>query len=193
MARQKSEFRPDRVKNSLLNRFFLTKKQRKNLLKWFLYWMLILFLSVFQDVAMSKASIFGATTELVPCGIMLICLTEGAEKSCVFCLTAAFLYMFSGYSPGFVAVPVLVILCMVVTMFRQGYLRKGFGTALLCMGVGMLLYELLVFVAAILFGNTTGGRVMHFVITALLCLAAVPILYPITHAIEKIGGESWKE
>lgn len=193
MVRKKYEFRPDRVKNSLASRLFLTRKQRKTFFKWFFYGLLMLLLSVFQDVVMAKVRILGATTDLVPCGIFVICLTEGAEKSSIFCLIASFLYLFAGFSPGYIAIPALVILCMVITMFRQGYLRKGFGTILLCAGLGMFLYEAVVFAGAALLGRTTGSRFLFFAATALLSVLAVPVLYPITRAIEKFGGQSWKE
>ena len=99
MAR-KYEFRPDKPRNGLLSKLFITQKQRRGILKWSLYALVLLVLSVLQDVILCRVNIFGATTDLVPCGIFVICVVEGAEKGCVFALCASMLYLFSGTAPG---------------------------------------------------------------------------------------------
>ena len=87
MAR-KVEFKPDKPRTSLLNKLYLTQKQRRSLLKWVLYTLVLVFLSVLQDVLLCRMDILGATTELVPCGIFLICLLEGTESGCIFALVS---------------------------------------------------------------------------------------------------------
>ena len=73
---KKYEFKPDKPNAGLLSKLYLTQKQRKSLLKWTIYGLLLVFLSVLQDVLLCRISIFGATTELVPCGICLQTMQE---------------------------------------------------------------------------------------------------------------------
>ena len=100
MAKRKYEFRPDKTGTSLLSKLYLTPKQRLSILRWVLYALLLVVLSVVQDVILSKAHLFGATTDLVPCAIILICVELGAETVALFALIAALLYQFSGPAPG---------------------------------------------------------------------------------------------
>ncbi len=193
MARRNFEFRPDKTQTSFFSRFFLTKKQRSNLLKWGLYSFLVLAVSLVQDVLLSGVRILGTTTELVPVVIFLVCLLEGAQAGCLFCLGAGCFYLLSGSAPGYYVLPMITVLALVVTMFRQGYLRRGFGTTLCCLAVGFLAYEMLVFAIEFISGNTPFDRYIASWLKGLLSLAAAPVLYPVTAAIEKIGGETWKE
>lgn len=193
MAKKKYEFRPDKTGPGLLDKLHLTKTQRQNLLKWLLYGLVLLVLSVLQDVILCKFRIFGATTDLVPCGILLICLAEGVERGCVFALVASMLFLFSGSAPGFYAVPLLTVLAVGVTILRQGLLRKGFASAVLCVTLGMLLYEASIYVAGLVLELTRPERIVGFVLTAAMSLVAVPALYGIIRSIGNIGGESWKD
>ena len=190
---KKYEFRPDKTGQSFLDKFHLTQYQRKSLLKWLLYALVLLALSVFQDVILSNVRFMGATTDLVPCGIVLICLMEGAESGCVFVLVASLLYLFSGSAPGFYTVPILTALASGVTIFQQSYLHKTFSTLLLCTTVAMFIYELSVFTIGLVVGLTLPDRLTAFCLTAGMSLLAVPVLYPFVRAIGKIGGETWKD
>lgn len=192
MAR-KYEFKPDRPGSGLLEKLYLTQKQRRTLLKWLLYGLLLLALSVVQDVILCQVRLFGATTELVPCGIFLICVIVGAESGCVFSLVAAFLYLFSGTAAGYYCVVFITGLAVAVTLLRQSYLRRGFSSTIICVAAAMVVYEVLVFAFGLFLGLTTPARLGGFLITAILSLITAPILYPVVNAIGAIGGESWKE
>ena len=126
MAR-KYEFKPDKQKTSLLSRLSLTKQQRQNLLKWTLYGLCLLALLLLQDMVLCRVKVLGATTELLPCAIFLICLLQDPEDGSVFALVASLVYLFTGSSPG-MYVPILMTFLAVGAMFlRQSYLQKGFG------------------------------------------------------------------
>jgi hypothetical protein len=176
---KKVDFKPDKPRSGLLDKLYLTPLQRKHLLKWVLYVAVLLLLSVFQDVLLSKVHIFGATTELVPCGIFLIFLNEGLEEGCVFALVASCLYQFSGTPGGTYSIVFITFLCVVVTMLRQAYLQKGFGSALLLTALAMVLYELMVLGIGAFLGLTDFSRVTGFLLTAGLSLVAVPVVYPV--------------
>lgn len=193
MAKRRFEFRPDKTGSSFFSHLIPTKKQRAKLLKWSLYSLLLLVLSLLQDTALCKVRILGATTDLVPCTIMLICLLEGAQKSSIFCLVAAGVYVAAGMAPGYYVMCVITIIAMVVTMFRQGYLSRSFGTIWVCLAVALLTYEMIIFGMEFLSGRTLLSRINAFSLKAALSLAVAPIIYPFAAAIEKIGGETWME
>ena len=190
---KKYEFKPDKPQTGILSKLFLTQKQRETLLKWMLYSLVLLVLSVLQDVILCRFRLFGATTELVPCGIFLICLLEGLEKGSVFSLCASCLYLFSGSAAGYYSIIFITALGVGVTWFRQSYLRKGFSAAMLCTAAAMLVYELAVFAIGLFLSMTTLGRIGSFCLTAVMTLVAAPVLYPVVNAISTIGGEAWKE
>ena len=192
MAR-KYEFRPDSDRKGLLQRLYLTQQQRRSLLKWVLYALLLTVLSVLQDVILTPARLFGASTDLVPCAIIVICITEGTEGGSVFALIASLLYLFSGTAPGPYAMVFITLLAVLVSAFRQGYLHKGFAASMLCTGVAMLVYELAVFIVGLFLDLTSPGRLLTFVLTAVFSMIAAPLLYLLAKAISAIGGQSWKD
>ena len=190
---KKYEFMPDKPQNSLLSKLFLTQKQRRSALKWALYSLVLLVLSVLQDVLLCRFHLFGATTELVPCGIFLICVMEGMEKGSVFSLCASCVYLFSGTAAGYYSIILITALGVAVTWFRQSFLQKGFIAAMLCTAAAVTVYELAVFGIGLFLSMTTAGHIATFALTAAMTLLAAPILYPIVKSIGAIGGEAWKE
>ena len=193
MARKKHEFRPDIERNDILGKILLTKQQRQSVLRWLLFSMVCLAGLILQDVVMSRVGILGATTDLVPCCILAVCIMQGAESGCIFALSASLIYYFSGSAPGPYVIPLITAIAIVAAIFRQGYLRKGFSALLLCAAVGLLLYELSIFGIGLFLGHTRLDRLVRFFLTTLWTLATAPVLYPILLSIGKIGGETWKE
>ena len=189
---QKHEFRPDKPKFSLLNYLILAPSQRRNLLKWGLYTVMLVALSVLQDVVLSKVRLFGATTELIPCAIFLICILEGVQHSCIFALVAGLLYLFSGTAPGVYSMVAITFCAVGVCILRQTYLQERFSSAMLCVSLAMILYVLVNFIFGLFLGLTIWSRFPGFLITVVLSLLAVPVLYPLFKAIGKIGGQVWK-
>ena len=190
---KKNEFKPDKTHSSWLNKLYITPKQRRSILKWALYGAVLLVLSLLQDVVLCNFRIFGATTELVPCAIFLICLLEGTQNGCIFALVASMLYWFSGAALGAVAMVAITVLSIFTCMFRQGYLQKGFGAAMLCTAGAVLIYEMVMFVFGAFLSLTPWSRFGGFLLTAIMSTIAAPALYPLLLAIESIGGETWKE
>ena len=193
MMRFKKEFKADKPHSGFWGKLYLTKKQRLSLLKWALYGCLLLLLSVLQDVVLCRFRVLGATTELVPVGIFLICILEGAETGSIFALISSLLYLFSGTAAGPYSMVLITALAIGVTIFRQAYLQKGLGAALLCAGSAMFAYELLQFLMGLFLNLTIPTRFVGFVITAAMSVVVIPILYPIALSIGTIGGEIWKE
>lgn len=189
----KKEFKSDKPHSGFWGKLYLTKKQRKELLKWSLYGALLLLLSLLQDVVLCRIHLLGATTELVPVGIFLICILEGAESGSIFALVSSLLYLFSGTAAGPYSMVFITALAVGVTIFRQAYLQKGVAAAILCAGVAMFVYEILQFLMGLFLGLTIPVRLLGFVITASLSVIAIPLLYPIALSIGTIGGETWKE
>ena len=190
---KKYEFKPDSDRKNLLQRLYMTQQQRRNLLKWVLYALLLIFLSVLQDVFLTHLRVLGATTDLVPCAIFLICVIEGTHSGSIFSLVASLFYLFSLDNAGPYIVVFITFLAVIVTAFRQGYLRKGFTAAWLCAGAAMIVYELLLFAFALFLHSTVFSRILGFLLTALMSVAAVPLIYFPAKAIGAIGGDAWKE
>lgn len=193
MAKRKYEFRPDKLRSTLASKLYLTPNQRKTILRWFLFCALLMVASVLQDVILCRFRLFGATTDLVPCTLILICVFLGTNDSCLFVLLGALAYQFSGTSPGYYVVPLITVLALMLSMFRESYLRKSFSSVMLCAVVALLAYEMLLFVTGLAFGNTRLDRWGVFLLTGGLTAIALPILYPIVKTIAKIGGDIWKE
>lgn len=193
MAKRKYEFRPDKTQADLLNKLYLTPKQRLTILRWTLYAVMLVVLSLVQDVILCKASIFGATTDLIPCAIILICVQLGAERSALFGLIAALLYQFSGSAPGYYVVALIPVLSILAAAVRSAFFRKSLSSTMLCACSAVVLYEMSIFAFGLLFQSTSIIRILRFPITAALSLLSYPIVYPLTNAIEKIGEKTWKD
>lgn len=191
--RKRYEFRPDSNRIAWKDRLYLTKKQRFSLLKWFLYGLLMLALSLLQDVVMSRFQFRGGTTDLVPCGILLICLLQAPESGGIFALVSSILYVLTGSSHGYACIVLLTFLGVLLNVVRHGLLSKRFRSIFLCLIVGIFAYEMAVFFLGVFLGDTYFARISVFLATGLLSMAAVPVLYPIAFAIGKIGGEKWKD
>ena len=189
---KKHEFRPDKPKFSLLNYLVLAPSQRRSFLKWGLYTVMLVALSVLQDVALSKVRLFGATTELIPCAIFLICILEGVQQGSIFALVSGLLYLFSGTAPGIYSMVAITFCAVGVCILRQAYLQERFSSAMLCVSLAMLCYVLVNFIFGIFLGLTIWSRFPGFLITVVLSLLSVPVLYPVFKAIGKIGGQVWK-
>ena len=193
MAKRKYDFRPDKLRSTLASKLYLTPKQRLAFLRWLLLCLLLVVASVLQDVIFCRFQLFGATTDLVPCAIILICVILGIHDSCVFVLLASLAYQASGTAPGYYVIPLITILAILLSSFRESFLRKSFSSVMLSSGIAVLLYELLLFAIGLAFGNTRFDRWSVFLITGGLSLITLPIMYPLVKAIAKIGGETWKE
>ena len=193
MARRKYEYRPDKVKTDFLGKLYLTPQQRKQLLRWLLFAVLLVVASVLKDVVLCRMQLFGATTDLVPLVIILICVQIGADRAAIFALIAAMLYKFSGTAPGYYSMALIPVLSLLAAMLRQSYFRRSFGSVFLCVTAAIVLYEMLVLVCGLIFLNTTSQRALRFLATGLISAATLPILYPITKAIDNIGEKSWTD
>ena len=187
---KKFEFKPDKA-SGFLEKLLLTQKQRRSVRKWALYSLVLVLLSVVQDVRLCRFRLFGATTELVPCGIFIICLLEGAEHSSIFALIASLLYLFSGTAAGVFSLVLLTAIAVLMSLLRQGYLQSGFPAAMLCTAVSMLLYKTFEFFFGIFLQLTIPSQFTSFLLTAGLTMVVAPVLYPIFRAIS--GGDAWKE
>ena len=193
MLGKKHEFKPDRPDSGILNKLYLTKKQRRSILKWLLYTAMLVLLSLVQDVIMSRVSIGGATTDLMAGSILLLCLLMNVETGALFVLVASMLFSFSGSAPGPYTILYLTVIGVIFSIFRHSYLRAGFLSVMLTAAAGIMLYQLLVFVTVLFLGQTTWQRFGYFCLSGLLTTATLPAMYPIFSAIGKIGGESWNE
>ena len=190
---KKYEFQPDRPYATWLSKLQLTKLQQKQALKWFFYALILLFMSVLQDVVLCRFRLWGGTTDLLPCAIFTICLLEGTQRSCVFALAASIFYLLSGSAPGTHVLVLITVLSVLATALQQTYLHPGFLATLLTAAVTMAVYETAVYGFCLLIGQITANRFVGFMVPVLLSFLVIPVLYPLAKAISTIGGESWRE
>lgn len=190
---KKNEFKPDRQRSDNMGKLLLTKKQQLDLTRWTLFGIVCLAGLIVQDVAVYRIRLWGVCADIVPCLIMMVAVMQGAESGSVFALVASCLYYFSGSAAGAYVIPLITAPAILLGILRQGSLRKGFFTILLCSAVGMAAYELGMFGIGLFLRLTTVERFSSMLITAGLSLAVVPVAYPVLLAIGKIGGETWTE
>ena len=127
----KYEFKPDPTGSDMLNRFYITPRQRRLLAKWVLYALLVMVALVLQDTLLGRIRFCGATTDLAVCAIILIGMLEGAEKGGAFALAAGIFYFLSGSAPGFYVVALLTAVTIATALFRQSFWTLGLSTAVL--------------------------------------------------------------
>lgn len=190
---KRNEFKPDKPRSGIWSKLYLTRLQRRAMLKWVLYALILVALSVLQDVILCRVRIFGATTDLIPAAIFCICVLEQLHRGSLFSLIASIVYLFSGSSLGPYTIVFITALAVLVTFFRQSYLQAGFSATALCVAAATVLYELATFCMGLFLGLTTPARIGAFFLTAVLSTAAVLALYPVFLAIGRIGGQQWKE
>ena len=191
--RASMDFKPDVQKATWVKTARLTKLQQLRLVRWLLYILTVVMSLVLQDTLMSQVSIFGATTDLPACAILLITVMEGTEIGSVFVLLASTLYYFSGNAPTAFCIALMAFFGIGATLFRQLFWHRSKGSIILCAGIALTLYELGLFVVGITNQLTHWGRLPMFVLTAVFsCLVLIP-LYSLLYKIGLIGGNTWKE
>ena len=191
--RKNADFRPDSQRQDWTQRLYLSPQQQRRYLKWALLSLLSVVALVLQDVLFARMSLFGATVDMVPTVLFMICIIHGAESGAVFMLVGALIYWFSGSAPGVYVILLIPVLGTVAAAFRQAYLRKGFRTTLMCTAAALVAYETVSFLASLLLGVTRFGRAYVMMISTVLSLLTLPAVFLLVWGICKIGGDSWKE
>ena len=188
-----SEFKPDANTSTWLKTARMTQLQRLRLAKWLLYVLTMVTALVIQDVIMSQFSIFGATTDLAVCVILMITVIEGTEGGSLFVLIASLFYYFSGSAPTAVCVALLTFWGVGTTMLRQMYWHRSRGSVTIFTGIAVMGYEMSLFVAGWLQELTPLSRANSFLLTGAYSFLALIPLYPLICKIGLIGGNTWKE
>lgn len=187
------DFKPDVQKATWVKTNRLTKQQQLRLVRWVLYVLTVVACLILQDVIMSQFSIFGATTDLPACAILLITVMEGTEIGSIFVLIASTVYYFSGNAPTAFCIGLMTVFGISATLFRQMFWHRSKGSIILCAAIALTCYELGLFVVGLGGELTHWGRLPAFVMTAVYsCLALIP-LYSLIYKIGLIGGNTWKE
>ena len=192
-ARKEQDFKPDPETSTWLKTSRMTRQQRLRMTKWVLYILTCILCLVVQDVMLSQIRLFGATTDLAVCAILLITILEGTEIGSVFVLIASLLYYFSGSAPTAVCIGLLTYIGVAATLLRQMYWHRSRGSILLCAMIAVTVYEFGLFITGISQEVTVFSRIGYIGLTSIYsCLAMIP-LYSLIHKIGLIGGNTWKE
>lgn len=193
MAKKKYRFRPDPTGAGIWNKLYITQQQRKIILKWGLYGLVCLVCLILQDAFFGRVRLFGGYADLAPGAIILICLMQGSHAGSLFALIGSMVFVFSGSAPDTFAIAFITVYAVLVTLFREQFLRRSFGSNWMCTGVAMFAYEVSVYLLGLFFGLTYPGRIGVFLMSALVTTLVLPALYPLLNWIGRIGGETWKE
>lgn len=188
-----ADFKPDATTATWLKTTRLTQQQRQRLTKWGFYILTIILALVIQDTIMSQFRLFGATTDLAVCVILLITVLEGTEVGSLFVLFASAFYYFSGSAPGPYCVVLMTVLGITATMLRQMYWHRSKGSVLLCAMLALMGYEMGLFVVGILTELTWAGRIGSFAMTGIYSSLLMIPLYSLVYKIGLIGGNTWRE
>ena len=188
-----ADFKPDVTTATWLKTTRLTQQQRLRLTKWGCYVLTMVLALVIQDTIMSQFRLFGSTTDLAVCVILLITVLEGTDVGSLFVLLASSFYYFSGSAPGAYCVLLLTALGIAATLLRQMYWHRSKGSVLLCAMLALMGYELGLFVVGIMTELTWAGRIGSFVMTGIYSSLLMIPLYPLVYKIGLIGGNTWKE
>jgi len=187
------EFKPDVNPSTFVKTARLSHQQKLLLSKWLLYTALCIFLLVVQDVLMSKLRLFGATTDLAVCAILLVAMLEGVETGSLFLLIASTVYYFTGSAPGPYCIALLTVLGVGAMLLRQMFLHRSKGTIVVCTGITIILYEIGLFIVGLASGLTLFSRLPVFLFVGLYSALALIPLYNSFEKISLIGGTPWKE
>ena len=191
--RDAMDFKPDVQTATWMKTARLTRLQQLRLTRWLLYILTVVMSLVLQDVIMSKISIFGATTDLPACAILMITVIEGSEIGSIFVLIASTLYYFSGHAPTAWCIALMTVLGIGATLFRQLFWHRSKGSIILCSAIALTAYEIGLFVVGLTTVLTRWSRLPVFLLTAVFsCLVLIP-LYSLIYKIGLIGGNTWKE
>lgn len=189
----KYEFRPDSLGRGLMEKLYMTPRQRKRMTMWASFGLLCVGLLIVQDVAFGKFRPLGGTVELLVCAAFLIGLLQGAEDGGKFCIWISLFYLFSGSAPGHFVVAAIPVLAITASIFRQSYLQMGFPAVFLCTVGALFIYELFSFGVGVFYGVTALRSVFSVLQTIINTAICIPLLYPAVSAISGIGGEAWNE
>lgn len=187
------DFKPDATSADWLKSARMTRQQRLRLGKWALYILTVVLCLIVQDVIMSRVRVFGATTNLAVCAILLITIIEGTEVGSIFVLIASTLYYFTGTAPGAYCIALMTFLGIFGVIFRQLYWHRSKGSIVLCAAISVVLYELGLFVVGLFMGLTNWSRFGVFLLNGVYSAAAMIPLYSLIYKIGLIGGNTWKE
>ena len=191
--RSELDFKPDVQRATWVKTAKLTKLQQLRLVRWCLYILTVVACLVVQDVLMSQFSIFGATTDLPACVILLITVMEGTEIGSIFVLILSTLYYFSGNAPTAFCIGLMTFFGIGATLFRQMYWHRSKSSIVLCSAIAVTGYELGLFAVGLSSELTHWGRLPAFLLTAVFSALALIPLYSLIYKIGLIGGNTWKE
>lgn len=170
------------------DKFYITPKQWRHILRWSLYTLLFLTGMIFQTVIWGKDGIFGHCPDLVAVVILTVCMVEGAERGGLFALLTSTFWALSGIDRG-----ALQILCLtVLPIFSIHYSRKIFSVSyipdLLSCGVILFLTHTLEYLLRLFYDGVPSHLFTTRLIPGILVsLLFQPLIYRLVKSIEKIG------
>ena len=176
---------------TFLGKLFLTRHQRRTLLKWLLFSAVYLLLQVLQDVIFSRVRIFGGCPDLVPGYLLLVGLLQSPFAGSLFVLCAGVFRALAGAVLGPVSIVVLVFLGVFLGGLRRASLWGQIRSVILCTCLGIFIQQAVLFSLGLFLGSTSVQWLPASLGGCLGACVADAAMYPLARAIGKIGGDAW--
>lgn len=172
----------------MLDKLYITPKQWLHILRWALYFLLLLLAILVQTVVFGNHTILGVHPSLVPVVIVCVCMREGPERGGLFALLGSLFWYLSGADHGSISIGVLTIVPVIGGLLTRSVLVNRFVPCLVVTLLTLFLEQSIVFFLGFLFENYAGILFFTALIPCVLVSAlAQPLVYLLVKRIEKIG------
>ena len=172
----------------MLDKLYITPRQWMRILRWSLYFLLVVAVMMLQTVLIGNRLIFGVKLDLIPLVLFCVCLREGPDRGGVFCLLSSLFLALSGADQGALLIFLLTVLPVLASLLMRKIFVMHFLSTLVTCGVLLLLTQSVCFVFRLMNGATAGSlyftRLLPMVVVSLLFQ---PVIYWLVKSIGKIG------
>lgn len=162
-------------------------EDRKSILMWGLFSLLLLLVVLIQTVLLGKLSVFGVHFDLLPLLVCAVAVAFGAEAGGLFALCAGLFWALSGGSDGSI-----LLVCLTLSAVLSGYLcdavfHRRRTTALLMALMSLLLCGFGTLLVRIFLDGVGLWGVWKVLVRAAISLPLAPVFWWLTDNIRKVG------
>ena len=172
----------------MLDKLYITPKQWKHILRWFMYFLLLLAAMMIQTVILGNRAILGVRPDYVAVVIACVCMREGPERGGLFALLGSLFWYLSGADQGSVSIAVMTIVPVLGCLVTDSMLVNRFVPCLAVTFLTLFVQQMLLWVLGMFQGQMSGILFFTDVLPCILFSIAVqPLIYWLVGRIQKIG------
>ncbi len=165
----------------------MTQRSR-NLIMWGLYALLFLAVLLVQTVLFGRLRFFGVKLNLMPVVIVCIGLWTGHEAGGLFGLLAAVVWFLTGADDGSLSIVSFTLAGILSGWFCDNLFRRRLFPCLVLSLAALLAHEGVLFLLKFFLEGAEASLALWVPVTAGLSLLPVPVIYLLSKAIGKAGG-----